>query len=213
MGLLPLDSVGLAAGTTYSGDGVISAYSPTTGRLAKERRRSTGKPQEDIMSKSMIQAMAAMAQVSENNTTPSIILGDTLVVRGLAFLEEKESKKGKGIVPACLYGIMEGGGLVRLQGETATLWYEGLKEAAIEAGLRDAVVEYEKRVVESRLLGATWAFDIEPAEVGKEIKLTVWDEGDAFDLHGGLLAGPVTITIRTHKPPKRAVYEQIRLGE
>ena len=172
------------------------------------------------MSKSMIQAMAAMAQVDSNesnesneNAVTSFVLGEKLVVKKLSFFEEKESKRGNGIVPARLYGFIDGCGMVRLQGETAILWYEGLKEAAIEKGLRDVVVEYEKKVVESRLLGATWIFDVEPEMVGKEIQLTVWDEGDSFNLHGGLLAGPVTISIRNHKPPKRAVYEEIRLGE
>ena len=167
------------------------------------------------MSTEMLRAMAELA----GTTVPTqavevkpLVLTDVLTLHALGFYTEKPSPDGNGIMPTCLYGILDGGGMVRLQGQDAILWYEGLKEALAEARFAVPVLEYEGKILEPKLKGATWAFEVEKAYVGKEVKHKTWSTGDAYEIHGGMLAGPTKITIREHKPPKRATYRVIELG-
>lgn len=166
----------------------------------------------------LLEALAQMKGETspETTTVPAaveqLILGETLTVSSLGYYPEAPSKKGNGLVPAKLYGILPNGELVRLQNEDADVWAEGLKEAMEAEGFKDGVLWRDGAMVESRFKGATWTFEIEPDYVGKAVKHKVWDDGEAYELHGGMLAGPVTIRIRTHKPPKRAEYVEIRLG-
>jgi hypothetical protein len=166
------------------------------------------------MSSDLLSTLAnlSQSQSSFEATVEALVLGTTLTVTSLGYYSETPSEKGSGIVPAKLYGKMPDGRLVRLQNEDADLWAEGLKEAMVELGFKDGVLWREGELVESRFKGASWIFEIEPEYVGKTVKHHIWDDGDAYELHGGMLAGPVTVRIRTHKPPKRAVYEEIHLG-
>lgn len=165
---------------------------------------------------SMLNALKEM-QAQSQNTTPvearTLVLGETLSLQSVGYYAEKPSPKGNGIIPATFYGKLLDGGMVRLQNEAATLWYEGLKEAMVELGFKDGVLKYEGEITDARFKGATWIFDVEPGYVGKEAKYKSWgDDSEAFEVHGGMLAGPVTIRIREHKPPKRATYTDIKLG-
>lgn len=165
---------------------------------------------------SMLNALKEM-QAQSQSTTPvearSLILGETLTLQSVGFYAEKPSPRGNGIIPATFYGKLIEGGMVRLQNEAAYAWYNGLKEAMVELGFKDGVLKYEGEITDTLLKGATWSFEVEPGYVGKEAKYKSWgDDSEAFEIHGGMLAGPVTIRLRTHQPPKRATYQDIKLG-
>jgi hypothetical protein len=165
---------------------------------------------------SKLSDLAALASLSKeaqaSQVAPGYILGEHLVVSNLGYWSEMPSKKGSGIVPSKFYGTIEGAGMARLQNEDADLWYAGLKEAMVELGYKDAVLWLEGEMVETRLKGAIWSFEVEAAFVGKEVEHVTWDDGDAFKLHGGMLAGPVNIRVREHKPPRKATHKVIKLG-
>lgn len=168
------------------------------------------------MSNAMLEAMAKMSGQGQTEETVreeiKLVLKPSLTLFGVGYFTEKPSPKGSGTIPACLYGILEGGGMVRLQGDDAVLWRDGLREAMVEQGFKDAVLEYEGKIVEPRLKGASWTFEIEERYVGRDVRHKIWDEGEAFEIHGGMLAGPTTIKVREHKPPRKATYTEIKLG-
>ena len=163
---------------------------------------------------SRLSDLAALASLSKeaiaSESKSGYVLGETLVVTNLGYWSEAPSKKGGKPSPSKFYGTLEGYGLIRLQGDDADLWLEGLTEATKELGL-PGVEWLEGEMTSSVYKGARWEFDVEPAYVGKVAELKEWDDGEAYHLHGGMLAGPLTIHIRRHKPPRKAWYESIRL--
>ena len=178
----------------------------------------------EMLAKLALQKQGGVAKEeaeAEAEAVATLILGEQLTVTGLSYYEEKPSLKGNGtVMPARLTGYVPELNInVRLQNEDADLWYEGLKEAAKAKGFKDGVLKHEDDITDHRLKGAKWIFEVEPAFVGKTPKLKEWKNEKtgnveyAYNIHGGMLAGPVTLVVREHKPPRKAVWVEYRLGE
>ena len=171
---------------------------------------------------SMNAMLQAMAQLSKDNAgtqeveVPTLVLGEWLTVHSVGFFHERPAEDGDGVSPDKFYGILgepgKDGVMVRIQNEEAIAWHEGLKEAMMEAGYKEGVLKVDNEIIEPKLKGATWSFQIEPGYIGKSVKYKTWKGGAAFDMHGGMLAGPTIIKVREHRPPKKATYREIRLG-
>lgn len=175
----------------------------------------------EMLAKLALEKQGKKAEDAAETVVATLILGETITVTGLSYYEEKPSPKGDGkMIPARLSGYIQDLDInVRLQNEDADLWYEGLTEAAKAKGFKGGVLKHEDDILDHRLKGAKWIFDVEPAFVGKAPKLKEWKNEKtgnmeyAYDLHGGMLAGPVTLVIREHKPPRKAVWVKYPLGD
>jgi hypothetical protein len=120
-----------------------------------------------MLAKLALQKQGEKAQ-EVTETVATLILGETITVTGLSYYEEKPSPKGDGkMIPARLSGYIQDLDInVRLQNEDADLWYEGLTEAAKAKGFKGGVLKHEDDILDHRLKGAKWIFDVEPAFVG-----------------------------------------------